>query len=112
MNSFVAVAVSLVVVALTIYAIALFITSGASEYFYVVVGIALAIGLVNSWLISSGRYEGKEGHKTEVRREVPVVSLPEAKPSPAGKAARAVAKPKGKAGGTPKKGKFDNRKSG
>lgn len=73
MNNFIAIAVSIIVVALTIYAVALFITSGASGYFYIVVAIALAIGLVNSWLISSGRYERR---KESVENKETISSAP------------------------------------
>ena len=52
---------SLIVVALMVYAVILFITSGASTLFYAVVLIDLVISFVNAWLISSGRYERSVG---------------------------------------------------
>jgi hypothetical protein len=57
---------SLIVVALMVYAVILFITSGASALFYAVVIIDLVISFVNAWLISSGRYERPmEARETE-----------------------------------------------
>lgn len=54
------IALSIVVVALMIYAVALFITSGAGALFYAVVIIDLIISFFNAWMITTGRYERVE----------------------------------------------------
>lgn len=71
------IAFSFVVVALMIYAVILFITSGATSLFYAVVVIDLAISFINAWFISTGRYERI---KTEVKWEEAIVAAPIAAP--------------------------------
>ena len=57
MDNLPGIVVSIIVVALTVYAVALFIMAGANSYFYAVVVIDLIVSFINSWFISSGRYE-------------------------------------------------------
>jgi hypothetical protein len=58
------ISLSIVIVALMVYAVALFITSGAGKLFYAVVIIDLIISFFNAWMISTGRYE-KVAEKVE-----------------------------------------------
>lgn len=55
------IALSFVVVALMVYAVILFITSGATSLFYTVVLIDLAVSFINAWFIRTGKYEKLEG---------------------------------------------------
>lgn len=62
---------SVVTVILAIFAIAVFIGSGGSLLFYVVVFVAMALGFYNAWLISAAEHKnnGKTGLKTGTRRK-------------------------------------------
>lgn len=61
-------ATSLLTVAFAILAIAIFIRSGASLVFYVLVLIAIVIGFFNAWLISESDNEGAPEERKGVRK--------------------------------------------
>ncbi|MEM3227386.1 MAG: hypothetical protein QXK65_00350 [Candidatus Micrarchaeaceae archaeon] len=86
MDSLLGIVMSIAVVALTIYAIALFITSGAGAYFYEIVVIDLIISFVNAWFISSGRYERAEKQNQTVPKSLSAIT------AQSGAAASAAAK--------------------